>query len=45
VNLFFREGTDLWRITDVMGLDKQVFFRSITTELAMERIYRKVSFQ
>ncbi|MCB0628304.1 MAG: Uma2 family endonuclease [Saprospiraceae bacterium] len=45
VNLFFREAPDLWRSTDIMGLENNVFFRSIETELSMERIYRKVQFK
>lgn len=44
VNLFYREAPDLWRSTDVIGLDQQVLFRSIETELSMEQIYRKVDF-
>jgi Uma2 family endonuclease len=44
VNLFFREEPDLWRSTDVAGLDNSVFFRSIDVKLSLERIYRKVEF-
>jgi Uma2 family endonuclease len=44
VNLFFREEDDLWRSTDIEGLDQSVFFRSIDVRLKMESIYRKVMF-
>jgi Uma2 family endonuclease len=44
VNLFFREENDLWRSTDIEGLDKSVFFRSIDVRLDMNRVYRKVAF-
>lgn len=44
VNLFFREEPDLWRSTDVEGLDNSVLFRSIDVKLSLERIYRKVEF-
>ena len=45
VNLFYREASDLWRSTDVIGIEQEVFFKSIETSLSLERIYRKVAFQ
>lgn len=42
VNLFFREEEDLWRSTDVRGIENSVFFKSIGVSLSIERIYRKV---
>ncbi len=41
---FFREAPDLWRESEVRGLDQEVLFKSIDVRLALELIYRKVEF-
>jgi len=43
--LNFREEPDVWRTSEVAGLDKAVFFRSIEVSLAMSAIYYKVKFE
>ena len=41
---FFREAPDLWRESEVRGLDQEVLFKSIDVRLALELIYRKAEF-
>ncbi|MCY7327083.1 MAG: Uma2 family endonuclease, partial [Saprospiraceae bacterium] len=41
---FFREAPDLWRESQVRGLDQEVFFRSIDVRLALHLIYRGIEF-
>ena len=41
---FFREEPDLWRESQVQGLDQEVWFKSIDVRLALDLIYRKVEF-
>jgi Uma2 family endonuclease len=42
--LHFREEADLWRTSEVVGLDKNLLFRSIEAEVAMADVYYKVKF-
>ena len=42
--LFFREAPDVWRSSEVAGLDKDLWFRSIEIGLAMELVYDRVEF-
>ncbi|MBX2930230.1 MAG: Uma2 family endonuclease [Saprospiraceae bacterium] len=44
VILAFREEPDLWRSSEVAGLDSAVFLRSIEVSLSMSDIYNKVEF-
>ena len=41
---YFREKPDLWRTSEVIGLDKLLPFRSIQTEVPMSEVYFKVEF-
>ena len=45
VNLFFQEEADLWRNTDVKGIENTVHFQSIGVTLSMHSIYDKVEFK
>lgn len=42
--LFFREEPDVWRSSEVTGLDKDIWFRSIETGLKMAAVYDRVTF-
>lgn len=42
--LFFREAPDVWRSSEVTGLDKDLWFRSIETGLKMAAVYDRVTF-
>ncbi|MBK8967041.1 MAG: Uma2 family endonuclease [Lewinellaceae bacterium] len=42
--LFFREEPDVWRSSEVTGLDKDIWFRSIETGLKMAAMYDRVTF-
>ncbi len=42
--LLFREEPDMWRSSEVAGLDKELWFRSIGVGLKMEAVYDKVVF-
>lgn len=42
VTTFFREEPDLWRSAEVLGLENNVFLKSVKLSLAMAKIYRKV---
>lgn len=44
VFLFFREEPDMWRSSEVAGLDKELWFRSIGVSLKMAAVYDKVVF-
>ncbi len=44
VLIFFREAPDLWRESQVRGLEQEVLFKSIDVRLALSLIYRKVDF-
>lgn len=44
ITSFFREEPDLWRESEVRGLEQEVLFKSINVRLALELIYRKVEF-
>ena len=44
VTCFFREAPDLWRESEVRGLDQEVLFKSVDVRLALALIYRKVAF-
>lgn len=41
---FLREAPDLWRESEVAGLDQEVYFKSIDVRLALPLIYRQVEF-
>jgi Uma2 family endonuclease len=42
--LHFREAPDLWRTSEVAGLDAQLHLRSIDAHLALADVYYKVQF-
>lgn len=42
--LLFREEPDMWRSSEVEGLDKALWFRSIGVGLEMKAVYDKVNF-
>ena len=42
LTLFFREEPDLWRTSEVSGLDNSAHLRSVTVNLALKSIYHKV---
>lgn len=42
--LLFREEPDMWRSSEVEGLDKNIWFRSIGVGLEMKAVYDKVNF-
>ena len=42
LTLFFREEPDLWRTSEVSGLDNSAHLRSVTVDLALKSIYHKV---
>ncbi len=42
--LFFREKPDVWRSSEVAGLEKDIWFRSIETGLKMAAVYDRVTF-
>ena len=41
---FFREAPDLWRESEVRGLEQEALFKSVDVRLALQLIYRKVEF-
>jgi hypothetical protein len=43
VTTFFREESDLWRSTEVLGLENSVLLKSVQLSLAMDEIYKKVN--
>ena len=43
VTTFFREESDLWRSTEVLGLENSVLLKSVQLSLAMDKIYKKVN--
>ena len=41
---FFREAPDLWRESEIRGLEQEVLFKSVDIRLALSLIYRQVEF-
>jgi len=42
--LFFREEPDVWRSSEVNGMNEKIHFRSINVDLLMKTIFHKVEF-
>ena len=45
MDLFFREEKNLWRTSEVSGLESEVYFQSIGVKLSLSKIYHNVSFE
>ena len=41
---FYREAEDLWRTTDIEGMDRHIHLRSIAADLSLFDVYDGVDF-